>query len=74
MESFRVLELVIGSNDPERVGLAKRKMTRMLTPQVNLPRGTFAAYDKLFKLANLELPICFSVYNVSPMVDLINAH
>ena len=34
MTSFRVLELVIGSNEAERVGLAKRKMTRMLAPQV----------------------------------------
>jgi hypothetical protein len=30
--SFHVLELVIGSSDPERVGLAKRKMLRLLAP------------------------------------------
>jgi hypothetical protein len=34
MTSFRVLELVVGSNDAERVGLSKRRMTRVLTPQV----------------------------------------
>lgn len=32
-ESFRVHELVIGSTDPERVGLAKRRLMRLLAPQ-----------------------------------------
>ncbi len=32
-ESFSVHELVIGSNDPERAGLAKRRLLRLLAPQ-----------------------------------------
>lgn len=32
-ESFRVHELVHGSSDPERVGLAKRRKMRLLAPQ-----------------------------------------
>ena len=34
MTSFRVLELVVGSADAERTGLSKRRVTRVLSPQV----------------------------------------
>jgi hypothetical protein len=33
IESFRVRELVAGSSNPERKGLARRKMMRILAPQ-----------------------------------------
>ena len=33
VESFRVLELVTDSSELERVGLSRRRMTRLLTPQ-----------------------------------------
>ena len=32
IESFRVHELVVGSNDQERLGLARHRMTRLLAP------------------------------------------
>jgi len=32
--TFRVLELVIGTSDSERVGLSVRRLTRLLAPQV----------------------------------------
>ena len=33
-ESFQVLELVVDSDDRERVGLSRHRMTRLLTPQM----------------------------------------
>ncbi len=33
LDSFRTLELLVGSNDLERKGLAKRRMRRLLAPQ-----------------------------------------
>ena len=33
VKSFRVFELLVGSEDPERLGLAKRRLTRRLAPQ-----------------------------------------
>ena len=32
-DSFRVLELIVDSNDRERLGLSRHRMTRLLTPQ-----------------------------------------
>ena len=50
-ESFRVHELVIGSDDPERVALAKHKLMRLLAPQTqenpiffHLTNATSAAF------------------------------
>jgi hypothetical protein len=33
IESFRIRELIVGSSNPERNGLARRKMMRLLAPQ-----------------------------------------
>lgn len=34
LKSFRTIITVIGSNDPERQGLAKRRVMKLLAPQV----------------------------------------
>ena len=33
IDSFRVLEMLVGSSDPERYGMARKRLTRLLAPQ-----------------------------------------
>ena len=35
VKSFRVFEMLVGDDDKERMGLAKRRLTRRLAPQVH---------------------------------------